>query len=93
MKKENSMTAKNAADKNNLVALAELHEGEHATVRELHGGMEFKRKIIAMGLMPGMEIEIRKARPKSHGPMVVAFLDSRLALGHGMAEKIMVEKK
>ena len=87
------MNDKNIGDRKKLVALTELHEGEHATVRELRGGMEFKRKIIAMGLMPGIEIETRKARPKSHGPIVVAFLDSRLALGHGMAEKIHVEKK
>ncbi len=47
-----------------------------------------QERLISMGLGPGAEIEvIRKGAP---GPFIVAVGEARLAIGAGMAQKIMV---
>jgi len=49
------------------------------------------RRLMDMGLTPGTQVEISKAAP-FHGPVEVIVRGSRLALGRGMAERILVEK-
>ena len=57
-----------------------------------HGeGHGFVRRLMDMGLTPGTQVEISKSAP-FHGPIEVIVRGSRLALGRGMAEKILVEK-
>jgi DtxR family Mn-dependent transcriptional regulator len=43
-----------------------------------------------MGLTPGAQVTVVKSAP-FHGPLEVLVRGSRLALGRGMAEKIVVE--
>lgn len=42
-----------------------------------------------MGLVPGVEIEV--LRNSLHGPFLIAVKGSRIMLGRGMAQKIVVE--
>jgi Fe2+ transport system protein FeoA len=42
-----------------------------------------------MGLVPGVEIEV--LRNSLRGPFLIALRDSRIILGRGMAQKILVE--
>jgi len=42
-----------------------------------------------MGLVPGVKLTVLNRN--GTGPVMVAVKDSRLAIGHGMAEKIIVE--
>jgi Fe2+ transport system protein FeoA len=42
-----------------------------------------------MGFTPGVEVTM--IQNYTHGPLIVALRDTRLALGRGEAEKILVE--
>jgi len=55
------------------------------------GGHGFVKRLMDMGLTPGTQVEISKTAP-FHGPVEVIVRGSRLALGRGMAERILVEK-
>lgn len=67
--------------------LATLRPGQSGIVVHLEGGCEFQSRIVSMGLNPGMEVEVLQ---NASGPVLVAIGETRLAIGHGMAEKIFV---
>ncbi len=75
----------------NTVALTELQAGERGWVAELAGGTAFQHRLAAMGLTLGREVSILQA-PGRGGPRLVAVGRARLALGHGMAEKVIVRR-
>ena len=57
-------------------------------IQAIHGGHGLRRRLSAMGLVPGMEVEV--VRNDHGGPLIVEVLDTRLMLGRGMAHKILV---
>ena len=62
--------------------------GKRSKIVSLAGGRGMQERLISMGMGPGAEIEvIRKGAP---GPFIVAVGEARLAIGAGMAQKIMV---
>jgi len=68
--------------------LAVACAGERVRIAELEGGRGLRQRLMSMGLNIGSEIEvIRKGCP---GPFLIAVGDTRLAIGAGMAHKIMV---
>ncbi|MFH2118994.1 MAG: FeoA family protein [Pseudomonadota bacterium] len=52
-------------------------------------GRGLQSRLAAMGLVPGVEIEV--LRNSLHGPFLIAVKGSRIMLGRGMAQKIVVE--
>jgi Fe2+ transport system protein FeoA len=52
----------------------------------------FEKRLMDMGLTPGTKVTVVKSAP-FHGPFEVLVRGSRLALGRGMAERILVEKE
>jgi Fe2+ transport system protein FeoA len=50
----------------------------------------FEKRLMDMGLTPGTKVTVVKSAPL-HGPVEVLVRDSRLALGRGVAERILVE--
>ena len=71
-----------------LIPLPMLPPGVEATVVEIRGGSGLERRLADMGLAPG--VRVRLITDGTRGPLVVAAGDTRLALGRGMAQKIMV---
>jgi Fe2+ transport system protein FeoA len=55
-------------------------------------GWGFEKRLMDMGLTPGVEVLMVKSAP-FHGPLEVVVRGSRLALGRGMAERIFVVRK
>ncbi|MEW5949846.1 MAG: FeoA family protein [Thermodesulfobacteriota bacterium] len=53
----------------------------------MHAGYGLQSRLFSMGLSPGVKMKVVKGAP---GPLVVLVRDTRLALGCGMAHKIMV---
>lgn len=53
-------------------------------------GAGFIKRLMEMGLTPGTEVTVIKAAP-FRGPVEVLVRGSRLALGRGMAERILVK--
>ena len=62
-------------------------EGERVRIAHLHGGCGLETRLTSLGLNRGSEIEVLH----HHGGNIVVLRgDSRLALGAGMANKVMV---
>ena len=73
-----------------LSTLDHLSVGATAVVRELDGGNEFSGRLAAMGLVLGAALLVMQNSGK--GPMLVRVRDTRLALGRGEAQRILVER-
>jgi ferrous iron transport protein A len=74
--------------------LSRLRSGESATVLSMHGGRGFQHRVMSMGMAIGGEVEVIRGRGGNGkgGPVVVRCGDTRLMLGHGMSEKIIVRR-
>ncbi|MBI1295926.1 ferrous iron transport protein A [bacterium] len=69
--------------------LAMARPGETVEIVAIHGGHEVHRRLTDMGLTTGTRVRI--VQGDSSGPMLLAFKDdARLAVGRGVAMKIMV---
>ncbi len=68
--------------------LALAGEGEDVRIFAFKGGKGISRKLMDLGLSTGSCLRIIQRRPG--GALVVARDNMRIALGEGMAQKIMV---
>jgi ferrous iron transport protein A len=71
-------------------SLSEIEEGVSVTVVGIQGGRGIRNRLTEMGLLPGAEITV--LRNGGRGPFVICVKNSRMALGRGVADKIMVTK-
>ncbi|MCM8760557.1 MAG: ferrous iron transport protein A [Candidatus Omnitrophica bacterium] len=70
-----------------LIHLKENHKGK---IAEISGGIGLQHRLMSMGLYVGKEIT-KLSYIGLRGPVVIKVGRSVLALGHGMAAKIIVE--
>lgn len=63
--------------------------GKEVTVISLDGGDCFMQRVASMGLRSGSRVRVLQGGV-SGGPVLLAAGETRLAIGHGMAEKITV---
>ena len=68
--------------------LAIVQVGRRVRLVAVDAGRGLQGRLAAMGLVPGVEIEV--LRNSMHGPFLIAVKGSRIMLGRGMAQKIMV---
>jgi Fe2+ transport system protein FeoA len=86
------------AGESGIVAIITHGHTRHG--RAMHGSLfhgstknsGFEKRLMDMGLTPGTKVTVVKSAP-FHGPFEVLVRGSRLALGRGMAERILVEKE
>ena len=71
-----------------MAMLTAVQPGRKMRVSAIESGPALKARLAAMGLLPGVEVEVI-GRP-TRGPVIVSVMGSRLVLGRGMAEKIAV---
>lgn len=71
------------------LTLSKAPEGKFK-VKKINGGNNLTRKLSSLGIYEGREIE--KVISYHHGPVVIKVLNSQVAIGRGMAEKIIVQK-
>lgn len=65
------------------------NRGETVSLTEIHAGNRVRQRLCALGLNIGSTVRI--VQICRSGPVILAVHnDSRVALGHGMAQKIMV---
>lgn len=62
--------------------------GSKVRLVSVNGGKQMTSRLAAMGLMPGVEVEIISNSPGN--PFILDVRGSRLVLGRGMAHKIFV---
>jgi len=73
-----------------MMPLSMVSPGEDVRLVAIRGGRRVRKRLADLGLTPGTILRVVQAG--FHGPLIVAFKDdARLALGRGMAHKIMVE--
>ncbi len=72
----------------NAFPLAGASEGERLRVASVFPGKRMQHRLIELGLTVGVEVEV--VRRGGDGPMLIGINDTRIALGNGMAAKIMV---
>ncbi|MBM4463392.1 MAG: ferrous iron transport protein A [Chloroflexi bacterium] len=73
-----------------LMPLALVSPGEVVQVVNVRTGRGLSRRLADMGLLPGTEVKVITSGP---GPLVLEVKGTRLALGHGIAQKVMVAEK
>ena len=70
--------------------LAMARPGELVTVIGVRAGWGLQRRLADMGLTPG--VRIRVISSQMPGPILIDLRGSRLVLGHGVAQKVMVKE-
>jgi len=70
------------------IPLIMLSENEEAVIVEVNGGMGLTRRLSEMGFTYGTKLKVLHSSPP--GPILVMVRGSRIALGRGVAMKIMV---
>ncbi len=69
--------------------LTQIAIGKEVRVVEINAGKQFNRKIEAMGLRVGVKIKKLSAQVLK-GPVTIKIGSTKVAIGHGMAKKILV---
>jgi Fe2+ transport system protein FeoA len=64
--------------------------GERLTLVEITAKNGLRHRLTELGLTPGVEFQVLQSQG---GPLLLAIHNSRLALGRGMAQKILVKIK
>ena len=76
------------AERGILISLATAKAGEKVTVREIIGESHAKTRLTSMGIRPGDLLEI--ISNDGQGKLIVGQGSTRLAVGMGLAEKVIV---
>lgn len=72
------------------IDLTQMQPGENGIIEEIHGGYGLIRKLQSMGMRQGKKI----TKVSSHfwrGPQTVEIGNLQIAIGFGMARRIMVK--
>lgn len=71
-----------------LHPLSACRRGETVRLVRIQAGRHLTRRLVELGLTPGVTMQVVH---KNGGPLLIAVRGARLALGRGVAEKILVE--
>jgi Fe2+ transport system protein FeoA len=74
------------------ISLLQIKPNEKVKILEILGGSNLESKLLSMGVYKDKPI-IKLSHIGLRGPVVIKAGRSILALGHGVAEKIIVEKE
>ena len=73
-----------------LVTLVQLKSGQSGTVVDIQGGRRMTDRLNALGIMPGKKITKTSAM-LMQGPVTIEVDRVEVAIGFGMAGKVMVK--
>jgi len=74
------------------IPLPQLEKGKTGIIKELAGGRNFQAKMNSLGVRIEKSIRIGSSH-RFGGPIVVEIDNMRIAIGRGMANRIIVETK
>jgi ferrous iron transport protein A len=75
---------------NEQLTLADMRTGQTGTVVEVLGGHGLVRRLDALGIRPGKKVT-KINSTLFHGPVMLRADNTQVAVGFGMARKIIVE--
>lgn len=73
-----------------LIPLAMVGAGKKVQVVGVRFGWGLQRKLVDMGLTPGVTVTV--LNNQIAGPVIIDLRGSRLALGRGMTQRILVKE-
>lgn len=76
----------------NKIYLTQLRAGEEAKIVDLQGGIGFRRRVENLGIREGMKIK-KISSQLFRGPVTIQVGNTKVAIGYGMAKKIIVERE
>jgi ferrous iron transport protein A len=74
--------------KNGNLPLSMIKPGQRVKLVDIMAGRRLRHRLTELGLTPGVELKVMQDKG---GPLLLAVHDTRLALGRGMAHKIIVQ--
>ena len=81
-------TGPQAAGTNNGVSLSTIKSGDSVEIKRMTGGHHFLSRLASLGFTPGARLRV--VQNYGRGPIIVNVRETRVALGRGEAEKILV---
>lgn len=72
--------------------LGDLKPGERACVERINGGGALRRRMMDMGIVPGVELVVVRCAPMG-GPLQIRLKGYYLAMRRGECAKIIVTEK
>ena len=70
-----------------VLPLTNVRSGQPVVLVQISGGHHVAHRLAELGLTPGVELEVLQNKG---GPILLAVRGTRLAIGRGMANKVMV---
>lgn len=70
--------------------LAEMKVGEQAAIHSFQGGRGLIGRLTSLGFTPGAQVTM--TQNFGHGPLIVMVRGTRVALGRGEAQNILVQR-
>ena len=74
------------------IDLTQMRRGERGKVVDIQGGWGLLRKLEALGIKQGTEI-VKVSSQLMRGPITIRVGNTQVAIGFGMARRIMVKHK
>lgn len=74
------------------IDLTRMRQGERGRVIDIQGGQGLLRKMETLGIKQGTEI-VKVSSQLMRGPITIRVGNTQVAIGFGMARRIMVEHK
>jgi ferrous iron transport protein A len=91
---DNGGLAVNAArehEEPELTRLSDLPSGQVGIVHSLNGGRHFVSRMVSLGFTPGTEVRVMQNY--GHCSLIASVRNTRVALGRGEAQKVLVARK
>lgn len=75
-------------DTDGTLPLSMVEPGREVTIVEIRAGRGLKERLLSMGLIPGERLKV--LNNWGRGPFLVQVKGNKVALGYGIAHKILV---
>lgn len=76
---------------NRRLTLNTINPGEKVKIIGIAGGWSGHERLTGLGFRPGLIVEMVAVHP-FRGPMVVRMDNTQIAIGRGLARKVIVER-
>jgi len=88
--KNNERKAPQAMSIKNEMTLDRMSNGQKGIIVNINGGNSLINRLAALGIMKGKKVT-KVSNMIMRGPVTVEVGQTRIAMGHGMAGKVVVE--
>lgn len=75
-----------------MQSLTKFNRGDKVKVIKINAGKRATQRLITMGIVPGNVIEIKRVSSLG-GPVLISSKGSEIAIGFGLASKVIGEKE